>query len=151
MDLSTLETDPELVNDGVVVLWESDDDEDGVPPAKILIRGAGYKPYEDAGYNWHGKLADRKTKQKINAKNIRKNLDADRQALARHIWISHEDLTYRGAPLPNTLEAKVKALQHWDFYQFIQTESQRIENFQKEAAAEDAEAIKSVDGVAPQV
>lgn len=143
MDLSTLKTDPALVNDGVVVIYEPPDDPDG-KPARIVIRGSGYRAYVDFLYNEQGKNIGKKANQQINAKTIRKSLKSAREGIARYIWISHEDLTMDGAPLPNTYEAKMEALEYDDFRRFIEEESEDIKNFQREADAEDAAAVKSV-------
>lgn len=73
------------------------------------------------------------------------------EVAADAVLLDFRGITEKGKVLANTRENRIKLLQRPVFMSWVNEESKRLSNFQKEALAEDATALKSHDDVAAPV
>lgn len=73
------------------------------------------------------------------------------EVAADSVLLDFEGITENGKPMANTRENRVKLLKRPVFMSWINEESKKLSNFQREALAEDAAAVKSDGGVAAPV
>lgn len=131
MDINLFKTDPTLANEGV---WLHLDENSAIK----IGYGAG------AAFN----AASVKVGKRYPAA-LRRNADQLTQmtieVMAECVVLDWRGLEENGVPLPCTRENKIKILQIETLRDIIATFSRDVTNFQNEALAEDAAAVKSGD------
>lgn len=138
MDLKNLRKSGNLVDSGIWITWPDADPDDDTSP-RILIRADSYVPYKR-------KLeSEWARKQAFFKKNPDASVDYLNRLLADFIWIRSENLELEGKPIGDDPESKFAVLKEFpEVQRWITSEYDRAANFQAEADAENADAIKSV-------
>lgn len=73
------------------------------------------------------------------------------EIMAECVLLDWKNVRERGKLLPCTIENRIKLLEIEPFREWVASESRELFNFQAEAEAEDAAALKSVGGVDTEV
>lgn len=135
MDIQTLTTDSDL-EDGVWLNFEGED-------ASFLIASTNRPEYSRA----MNRAVKRIGQHKITAK-PELATDATIEAMADAVLLDWKGLTANGVEFPCTRENRVKLLKSSRVLrEWVSAESSNLTNFQREAMAADAEAVKSGDPV----
>lgn len=129
MDISKLQAEGDMAENGVWVEMDG---------ARFKIRSSDSKIYRKIA----GKLG-KKRSGSVLRKSTEAQLELSIEIMADAVLIDFEGVEENGKPLANTLENRLKLCRLEPIRNFIATECQDLENFQKEAVAADAEDLKS--------